>query len=439
MASLRVLLADDDPLVLQLLRDALGKLPVAVMEARDGEEAVRLAKGETPDLILLDVMMPKLDGFQVAALLKQEPATAEIPIIFISALGAPKDKVRGLNLGAEDYLAKPIDPDELKARVQMVLRRLQPSRPGAPAPGTQAAPLASGQLQALNLLSLIQMFETERRTARLLLTRGEGRGEIVFVEGRITRAAQGNRQGKAAVYQLLTWQEGTFQMAPLDASSRAGGNVEAPCQALLMEGMRRLDEIPGLRAGFMDPPIRLEMPAGLRSSVAKQARPEAAAVIALLDGTRGLEQVLAQSPVDDWATLKILDSLRRNRVLGPADVSPERRGGPRLSLGIPIEYQTLRSFQKSNEFNMSANGVFIRTAVPFDMGEPVVLRFQLPGQEVPVSVTGQVVWRNADPSKAGGMGMGIRFVEMGAEGREAIERHLAESIASQVSAVEDAQ
>jgi len=437
MTSWRVLIADDDPLALQLMREALGKLSVTILEARDGEEVVRRAKGEAPDLILLDVMMPRLDGFQVAALLKQEPATAEIPVIFISALGAAKDKVRGLNLGAEDYLAKPLDPDELRARVQMVLRRIRPSRTGAPAAGKQAAPLASGQLQALNLLSLIQMFETERRTARLLLARGEARGEIVFVEGRITRATQGNRQGKAAVYQLLTWQEGTFQMAPPEASSPAGGNVDAPCQALLMEGMRRLDEIPGLRAGLTDPPIRLEMQRALQAAVAKQARSEAAAVIALLDGTRSLDQVLAQSPLDDWSTLKILDSLRQARAIGPADVGPERRGGPRLSLGIPIEYQTLRSFQKSHEFNMSANGVFIRTAVPFDMGDQVVLRFHLPGQDVPVRVVGQVVWRNADPSKTGGMGMGIRFIEMGAGDREAIERHLAQSIALQVSAAGD--
>jgi DNA-binding response OmpR family regulator len=201
MASWCVLVADDDPLALQLMRDALAELSVTVLEARDGKEALRLAKAEGPHLILLDVMMPQLDGFQVATLLKQDPATAEIPVIFVSALGAPKDKVRGLNLGAEDYLAKPIHAEELRARVQMVLRRVRPSRRGVPP--------ASGELEAMNLPSLVQLFEGERRTARLLLAREDARGEIAFEEGRITRAAQGARKGKAAVYQLLTWQKGT--------------------------------------------------------------------------------------------------------------------------------------------------------------------------------------------------------------------------------------
>ncbi len=165
MTAWRVLIADDDHLSLQLMRDSLAKLSVAVLEARDGEEVMRLAKAEGPDLILLDVMLPRMDGFQVAALLKQDPATAEIPVMFVSALGAPKDKVRGLNLGAEDYIVKPIHPEELQVRVQMVFRRIQPSRRGAP--------MASGQLAAMNLPSLIQMFEGERRTARLLLTRGD--------------------------------------------------------------------------------------------------------------------------------------------------------------------------------------------------------------------------------------------------------------------------
>jgi len=427
----RVLVADDDPLALQTMRDSLAKLPVTILEARDGEEVIRLAKSEDPHLILLDVMMPRLDGFQVAATLKQDPATARIPVIFVSALGGPKDKVRGLNLGAEDYLAKPIHPEELRARVQMVLRRIQPSERGVS--------MASGQLEAMNLVPLVQMFEGERRTARLLLSRGDAKGEIVFEDGKITRAAQGTRKGNAALYQLLTWREGTFQMAPPDASSQVGGTVDAPTQALLMEGKRRLEEIPGLRASLGDPSMRMDVPAPLRAAIQEQARPEAAAVVALLDGTRGLDQILAQSPMDDWATLKILDSLQRSRALGPADVGQERRSGPRLYVEVPIEYQTLRSFQQSTAFNLTAQGVFIRTAVPFDMGEQVVLRFQLPGQEIPVNVVGQVVWRNADPSKTGGMGMGIRFVEMAGGVRETIEHHLAQAIAVQVSGAEERQ
>jgi len=295
--------------------------------------------------------------------------------------------------------------------------------------------MALGQLEAMNLVSLIQMFEAERRSARLLLARGGDRGEIVFVEGKITRAVQGPRQGEAAVYHLLGWQAGTFQMAPIDSASQAGGNIDRPNQALLMEGLRRLDETPGLRTALSDLPVRMEVPAALRGGVKTHARAEGAAVVSLLDGTRDLSEVLAQSPLDEWATLRVLHCLRSVRGLVPTDVSPERRSSARLSVELPIEYQTLQSFQKTSGFNLATSGVYIRTAVPYDMGERVLLRFQLPGQETSVKVVGQVVWRNADPKKLGGMGMGIQFVDVSGGDRESIEQYMAQSIGMQVSDV----
>ncbi|MBI2162676.1 MAG: TIGR02266 family protein [candidate division NC10 bacterium] len=425
MTSWRILVVDDEPLVLHMLRDVLTRLPADVLEAKEGEEALRLAKAERPDLILLDVMMPRMDGYQVAAALKQDPATATIPIIFISALGSSRDKVRGLDLGAEDYLVKPVDPDELKIRVRGILRRSRP-------PQREPA-MASGQLQAMNLVSLVQLLEGERRTARLLLTRGDEQGEVTFVDGKITRAVQGPRQGKAAVFQLLTWQAGTFQMASPEPSDETGGSVTLPNQVLLMEGVRRLDEIPALRASLPAPGVALGFLESLRAAVEALAQPEAAALVALLDGARDLEQVVVGSPFDAWTTLKILQYLLGVRALTSADVSPERRGGARLNVDVPVEYQRVPGFLKRTSFNLSARGVFIQTAVPFEVGEQVILRFQVPGHEAPVKVTGQVVWRNADPGKHGGTGMGIQFLDLAPADREAIERHLAQAIAVQIS------
>jgi len=425
MTAWRILVADDDPLVLRMIREILTTLPASVLEARDGEEALHLARAEHPDLVLLDVMMPKLDGFQVASILKQERSTADIPLIFFSALASARNKVRGLDIGAEDYLAKPLDPDELKVRVRMVLRRIPPS--------SREAPLASGRLDAMNLLSLVQLFEGERRTARLLLTRGEEQAEIVFVDGRITQAIQGPRQGEAAVYRVLAWQDGTFQMAPPDASRPPGESVRASNQSLLMEGVRRLDEIPGLREGLLEPKVVMEVTPAFRTAIQSQARPEVTAVVALLDGSRQLDEVLAESPLDAWATLKILHKLLGSRALVSSEVSADRRSGPRLNVEVPIEYQSIRSFQKTGGFHLSTQGVFIRTAVPFDLGEQVLLRFEIPGQARPVYAMGQVVWQNADPSKRGGMGMGLRFLDLAAADREAIEGYLTQALAAQIS------
>lgn len=427
METWRILVADDEPYVLLAVKQVLQGLPASVLEAPDGEQALRLAKAKRPDLIILDVKMPRMDGFQVADALKQDPTTAEIPVIFLSALRDSHVKVRGLVLGAEDYIAKPIDPEELKARVRAVLRRVRPSQ--------QESPVKGGQIQDVTLASLVRTLEGERRTARLLLTREAERGEIIFVDGHIAQAVVGARGGEMAVYHLLTWQEGMFELAPHDPSSQIGGEVAAPNQGLLLEGLRRLDEVPGLRARLLGAKVAFQVPAALHAAVQQHAPAEAAMLVALLDGSRDLDRVLVDSPYDAWTSLKMLQRLLAVGALEKAVAEGERRGGPRLKVEVPIEYQRIQPFQEAASFNLSTWGVFIRTTTPVGTGERVHLRFCLPGHEVQVTVMGQVVWRNLDPNKWGGAGMGIRFLDLSAADHEVIEADLAWQIATQLSGV----
>jgi uncharacterized protein (TIGR02266 family) len=424
MTDWRILVADDEPYVVLAIKEVLESLPASVLEVHGGDDALKVARAERPDLILLDVKMPGLDGFQVAAALKKDPSTATIPLIFFSALGAPSEKIRGLELGAEDYVAKPIDAEELKARVRTILRRHRPQK------GPSLA--TSGQLQTMNLPSLVHALEAGRRTTRLLLTRGEERGEIIVVDGHITRAIQGPRQGEAAVYQLLAWQDGSFQMAAVDPAQQIGGEVAAPNQGLLLEGLRRQEEIPTLQARLSATKGALRVPDTVRAAAARQSPPAMAALVALLDGARLLDQVLAHSPFDAWATLKTLVRLLTVGALDAGAPSPERRGGLRLRVGLSIEYQSLGLWQESSAFNLSSWGVFIRTPAPFNPGENVVLRFQLPEHDQPIRAMGRVVWANTDANKWGGTGMGIQFLDLKAEDGEAIERYLGELVAAQL-------
>ena len=426
MKDWSVLVADDEPYVVLAIKEVLEGLPAKVSTARDGEETLRVARGERPDLILLDVKMPGLDGFQVATALKKDPATAGIPLVFFSALGAPSEKVRGLELGADDYVTKPIDAEELKARVRTILRRSRPRK--------RPSPLGSGQLQAVSLASLVGTLEAERRTARLLLARGEERGEIVLVDGRITRATQGPRQSEAAVYELLSWQDGSFEMAALDPAQQVGGEVAAPNQGLLLEAARRQDQVASLKTRLAVVKGPLRVPDAVRDAVAQQSPRPMAALVMLLDGARVLDQVLAHSPFDAWGTLKILLRLLTIGALDTAAPDSERRGGLRLKVAVPIEYQSLGLWQESATFNLSSWGVFIRTSAPFESGENVILRFRLPEQSQPIRTMGRVVWSNTDPGKWGGAGMGIQFVDLSTTQRDAIERHLANLVAVQLGA-----
>lgn len=121
--DLTILVADDDSDVLALVARRLQRSGYRVLTAVDGEEALRLAQENVPDLAVLDVMMPKLTGYDVTQRLRQDPATERIPVILLTARVQEADVNRGFAAGADDYIKKPFSPQELRSRVQAVLGR----------------------------------------------------------------------------------------------------------------------------------------------------------------------------------------------------------------------------------------------------------------------------------------------------------------------------
>jgi len=119
----RILVIDDDQAIAELIKVNLDLLGHQVSTANDGMKGLALAQQNRPDLIVLDVMMPDLDGFTVCQRLRQNTATAGIPVLMLTALGMTKDKVKGFDSGADDYLTKPFEIPELQVRVRALLRR----------------------------------------------------------------------------------------------------------------------------------------------------------------------------------------------------------------------------------------------------------------------------------------------------------------------------
>src|SRR5438105_6101972 len=117
-----ILTADDDPQLLRLVARNLELEDYNVLTASDGKQALEQIEAKEPDLVLLDVMMPRMDGFTVCQRVRE---FSSVPIIIVTARGQDQDKVRGLDLGADDYLTKPFSVEELAARVRAVLRRTQ--------------------------------------------------------------------------------------------------------------------------------------------------------------------------------------------------------------------------------------------------------------------------------------------------------------------------
>jgi len=121
----RVVIADDDPDIRRLVEMTVTNAGCDVTVASDGEEALERVRETKPDLIILDVLMPRMDGWEVARALKSDPATRDVPVMFLTSRGQEHDVLEGFDSGAVDYMVKPFSPRELQVRVRTVLAKRQ--------------------------------------------------------------------------------------------------------------------------------------------------------------------------------------------------------------------------------------------------------------------------------------------------------------------------
>ena len=128
MAKGKVLVVDDEIYIVHILDFSLGMEGYEVLTALDGEQALEKAKNEKPDLIVLDIMMPKLDGYETCKLLKAEESTRDIPVILLSAKGRNVDQKIGFDVGADDYITKPFSPRKLVERINAILGQSESHR-----------------------------------------------------------------------------------------------------------------------------------------------------------------------------------------------------------------------------------------------------------------------------------------------------------------------
>ncbi len=237
-----VLVADDDAWILRMVATVLEKRGYGVETAVDGEDALARALAHPPDLLITDVMMPKIDGWSLVRQLRSHPVLAMLPVIFLTALSSEDDRIRGFRLGADDYVTKPFRFEELDLRVAKTLRRtaqaVQDTRDQLNTSGLR------GDLSQVGLSSLLVLIEMERKTGLLQLRAPEGTSAQILVrEGRVVHARLDDREDPVdaeCVYYLLTWAAGDFEFVTCVVEGE--DRVDASTTHLLMEGARLMDE-----------------------------------------------------------------------------------------------------------------------------------------------------------------------------------------------------
>jgi CheY-like chemotaxis protein len=247
MAASVILAVDDDEWILRAIQVALQKRAYEILTAADGWDALSVVLKKTPDVVITDVVMPRMDGWALVKQLRSKAQFALVPVIFLTSQSSADDRVRGYRLGADDYLAKPLDLRTLDERVARALEKrreleagLQPATGGAHPAGT-----LQGTVDQIGLASLLSVLELGRRSGILRMVRPSGaeEGLIYLVDGAIRRAeltASPKSRNLEAVCDLLRWADGRFEFTPM--SLRVADEIAMPTTSLLLEGARRIDE-----------------------------------------------------------------------------------------------------------------------------------------------------------------------------------------------------
>ncbi len=236
--SVRLLVADDNSLVRDLI--VKGMEPhCEVIPATDGADALLKIVDDPPDAILCDYKMPGLDGRQLFEKLRGREQTRHIPFLFMASRGDIEERLRPLVEGVEEFIAKPFFVRDLVRIVKKVVDRLhleklqkQASRPG----------VIQGRLEEMSIVDLMQSLEIGQKSCRLLVRQDGEQCELYFSSGQCRHAKIGKLEGDDAVYRVVTWTAGEFEIDFNAANSSNRETTTRGTTGLLMEAMRLMDE-----------------------------------------------------------------------------------------------------------------------------------------------------------------------------------------------------
>ncbi|MFC1654542.1 response regulator, partial [Myxococcota bacterium] len=321
MARQSLLVVDGDPKSLRVMEVSLRKAGFSVTTAVNGQDALEKVGISLPDLVISDTKMDVMDGFEFCNKLKSEPQWSHIPFIFLTNQKAIEDKVKGLELGVDDYLTKPIYIKEIITRVKILLQKTERENLQR---RDQKARFA-GTLSDMGVVDLIQTIEIGRKTGIIHFTSHDDpprMGEVYFRNGKVIDATLGKLEGEKAVYRLLMWNTGDFEM-DFKPSLQHPDKIGLSSQGLLMEGMRRVDEWGRMLEQLPALDTQFEVDYHELSDRLSEIPDEINAILRLFDGKRTLIDVVDDSLFDDLEALGIISKLYFEGLIYDATHRPE--------------------------------------------------------------------------------------------------------------------
>ncbi|MCK4890147.1 MAG: response regulator, partial [Candidatus Aminicenantes bacterium] len=243
MSNNTILIIDDDQVTTAVIEEYLVDFGLKVITAQNGDEGIEVMRKSNPDLILLDIMMPGKDGIQILKEIKLTPGLSNTPILLLSSVDRTNIKVKGLELGADDYITKPVDKAELLARIQLSLKRSLKDKKD---PG-----ILEGELSNFSLADLLQSFEMGKKTATILFPDMDG--EIIIENGVMISCRQGLFTKTKAINRIFFLESGKF-IVNFNKINDNTDKDDINIMSLLMNNISYIDEVRVMQKSISNAP-----------------------------------------------------------------------------------------------------------------------------------------------------------------------------------------
>ena len=299
---MKIMIIDDDQTTIAFLKKILQNRGIQTEQAKNGQEALERIETSKPDLIISDIMMPELDGFSLYERLRESCNTADIPFIFLSAKDEPEDQLKGLRMGADEYLLKPFNAENILTAIDKVMEK------AARVKGLKADVDIGGNLETIGLNEVVQIIELSGKTGKLVLLSctGDNHGTVYIRNGNIINARVNNLEGEEAFFDLADMNKGffTFYICDLDT----GETIFRENMALLMDASRLKDDAAALFS-MVSANTRLDVSKANMSAHITESAGEFQCIADLIQDDKTISEIISESGMSRVRTSALLAEL----------------------------------------------------------------------------------------------------------------------------------